>query len=65
MPAEEILIFGLRVELLAEQFAASSGRGVEVDEDVLVFRLRFGKGFLEGASEPFLAPTDGRKEKKG
>ena len=62
---QEILILGVFEELLTEQFAAPSGVGVEVEEELLVLGLGLGERFVQGALEKIvLGERDGGEEKK-
>jgi hypothetical protein len=51
---EEILIFGMAVILLTQQYAAPSATAVEIDQDQLVLALGLGHGLVQGALEPIL-----------
>jgi hypothetical protein len=48
---DKILEFGVFEELLTEQFAAPSGIGGKVEEDLFVFGSGFCDGFVQGAFE--------------
>jgi hypothetical protein len=60
---KEILEFGVFEELLTEQFAAPSRIGREVEENLFVFGLGRGHGFVQGALEKDLGRSH-RGQKK-
>jgi hypothetical protein len=51
---QEILEFGIFVELLTQQFTAASGVGVKIDKDQLVIAFGLGRRFVQRSFEPAL-----------
>jgi hypothetical protein len=60
---EERTELGVGVELLNQQFTASSAAAVEVDENQLVLDLGLGDGLIQGALEPGFGGGEGGENK--
>jgi hypothetical protein len=59
---QEILEFGIGVDLLTQQDAAPSASRIEIDEDEFAFGIGLGDGLIDRAGEPLLSESCGRNE---
>jgi len=58
---QKLMKLGIVVELLTQQYAASSATRVEIDQDQLFFALGLGNGLVHGPLEPDLAGGRGNE----
>jgi hypothetical protein len=59
---QEILEFGIGVDLLTQQDAAPSASRIEINENEFAFGIGLGDGLIDGAGEPLLSESGGRNK---